>query len=71
MSQIQVPTCNPLSDEHCALLDAALQGCALQDELLGKCKDAGMPNLNDLIRDNHRKRQMASGLKAAFFPDRQ
>jgi hypothetical protein len=67
---IQPPTCNPLTDEHCQLLDVALMGCSTQDELLGKCKQAGMPGLDGYIRDNNRKRQMAQALKAAFFPDR-
>jgi hypothetical protein len=69
-AQPQVPTCNPLTDEHCQLIDITLQGCSLQDELIGKCQQAGVPGIDPYIKDNNRRKQFLSGVKAAFFPDR-
>lgn len=69
MSDTQAPTCNPLTDEHCQVLDMALQVCSLQDELLGKCQQAGLPNLDNYVRENNRTKAMAQGLKNAFFPN--
>jgi hypothetical protein len=70
MENPNLPTCSPLSDQHCQLLNTALEACSLQDELLGKCHQAGLPNLDAYVRENNRSKAMAMGLKQAFFPDR-
>lgn len=67
--QNTAPPCNPLTNEHCDVLSNALQWCAFQDELIAKCQQAGL-NVDKYVQDNNRTKQMAAGIKAAFFPDR-
>lgn len=62
--------CNPLTDDHCQVLDNVLQGCALQADLLRKCQDAGLSGIDKYVTDNNRRQQLAQGLRQAFFPDR-
>ena len=59
---------HPLTDEHYQTLQAVLQGCSMQDELLGKCQAAGL-NVDKYVADNNRRKMLAGGLKQAFFPD--
>lgn len=62
--------CNPLTNEHCDLLNNVLQGCALQADLLARCQQAGLTGIDGFVKDNNRRAQLAQGLKQAFFPDR-
>lgn len=63
------PFQHPLTDEHYQLLNAILQGCSTVDEGIAQAQAAGV-NVTKLAADNERRKQLASGLKASFFPDR-
>lgn len=60
--------CNPLTDDHCQVIDNVLQGCAMNAELLRMCQEAGLPGIDGYVKDNNRLTQLAQGVKSVFFP---
>lgn len=56
-----------LSDQHCACIDAALASIAQTTKLLQDCKSCGIP-VDDYIAQNEAQRQLATQIKARFFP---
>jgi hypothetical protein len=56
-----------LNDQHCACLDAVLQSVAQTGKLLQDCKDCGL-NVDDFIAQVDAQRNLATALKAKFFP---
>jgi hypothetical protein len=61
-------TNNPLlNDQHCACLDNVLASVQQTGQLLAECKNCGLP-VDDYIAQNEAQRQLATRLKASFFP---
>lgn len=67
--QPNLHTSAPLTEEHYQTINAVLEGCSMIDELLHKCQSAGL-NVDAQAKQNQQRKQLASGIKAAFFPDR-
>jgi hypothetical protein len=59
----------PLGDEHCQLLDKALQTAAQARQLAQDCVDCGLPMHDELAAIKNRE-ELATALKAKFFPNR-
>jgi hypothetical protein len=62
------PQSNPLTDDHYQVISNVLQGCSVQEEILGLCTQAGL-DVSKYVTDNNRRKQLAAGLKKAFFPN--
>lgn len=68
MDQMSGKWC-PLGDEHCALLSQVCASCVGTGEVLDKLDKAGL-DVSDRQSRNDGQYDLASKLKAAFFPDR-
>lgn len=63
------PSVNPLSDEHCQCLDKVLASVGPALELAKACKDCGL-NVDEYEQQLQTQQQIATNLKAKFFPHR-
>ena len=61
------PLPNPLNDGHLAQLNAALEATAWQEDILNRCKNCNL-NVDKMVNDNQRAKDMALALKTHFFP---
>lgn len=59
----------PLGDEHCALLDSALQSCNDLQCYLDKLAAAGL-DVSAWMQESKSNEALATNLKAIHFPDR-
>lgn len=59
----------PLGDEHCHLLDAALKSCGDLRAYLEKIAALGL-DVTEWLAQVEANQRLASGIKAAHFPDR-
>jgi hypothetical protein len=57
-----------LSSADMALLNRTLQGCVNMECVIEKLKSIGY-DVSDMEAEVARQKKVASGLKAAFFPD--
>lgn len=57
----------PLSRDHLDKLNQVLQSAAETDRLISQLRNAGLP-VDQAASENEQQRQLAAGLKAAFFP---
>jgi hypothetical protein len=63
-----VATNSPLlNDQHCACIDAVLASIQQTGQLIAQCQSCGLP-VEDELAANEAQRQLATRLKAAFFP---
>lgn len=63
-----MPECNPLTGEHCSILDRVLLSTAETADLIRRCKECGLP-VDDAEQQNTAQREIARRIKASFFPD--
>jgi hypothetical protein len=59
--------CDPLKPEDCETINKVLASCHTTDEMIQKCKAAGLP-VEEYEAQNNQQKQIMSGLKAQFFP---
>lgn len=59
----------PLGDQHCAALDKSLDQLAQARQIAQDCVDCGLP-FHDQLQEIKAREQLASNLKAKFFPHR-
>jgi hypothetical protein len=59
----------PLGDSHCNALDKALQMAAQARQLAQDCVDCGLP-MEDALNEIKAREELATKLKAKFFPQR-
>lgn len=57
----------PLTAEHLAKLDQVLSSCAQTQAMIDKCKAAGL-DVSQAETENQSQQQLATALKASFFP---
>ena len=60
---------NPLTDSHCNTLDCVLQRISETQALVSKCQNCGM-DVSAAQEELTRQYNLASRLKATFFPNR-
>lgn len=58
---------HPLKDEHLALLNSVLENVPQAIQLAKSCQDCGL-DTTDYIQQLEAQREMATRLKAKFFP---
>jgi hypothetical protein len=63
----QQPTASPLGREHLHALTEVIRECTITAEMCQRCKEAGI-DVEPEIRVNQEQLDMATKLKAAFFP---
>lgn len=59
---------NPLKPDDLEKLNRLLKSCAATKELLNKCTACGL-NVEKEVYDNNQQIDVASKIKATFFPD--
>lgn len=59
----------PLNDKHCEALDKALTVAANARQLAQDCVDCGLP-MHDALAEIKAREDLATKLKAKFFPNR-
>jgi hypothetical protein len=59
---------NPLTDEHLTKLNRLIQECTATREYLRKCENCGL-NVEPEQHKNNQQLDVATKLKAAFFPN--
>lgn len=66
----QMQTFNhPLNDDHYQILNQVLQGASVADDAIAQAQAAGV-TVTKHYNDNARLKQIAEGVKRAFFPNR-